>query len=152
MLRKLKAFLSELEQSGSLGVQKLQVAAAALLIELSKADCKRDPREQSAIVAAINRYYQIETSTVDELLAEAESASAKSTSLYEFTHVINSHCNEMEKFQLVRELWRVAIADGTIDKYEDTLIRKVADLIYLPHSQYIRAKLEALGKLNPEAG
>ena len=86
-----------------------------------------------------------------ELLAEAETASAKSTSLYEFTRVINAHCDEMEKFKLVREFWRVANADGNIDKYEDNLIRKIADLIYLPHSQYIRAKLEALGKLGSAA-
>lgn len=151
MLRKLKAFFSEFEQDTSHSAQQLQIAAAALLIELSKADFARDPREQSAIMAAIRNCYQLDESTLAELVREAETANAKSTSLYEFTRVINAHCDEIEKFKLVLELWRVANADGNIDKYEDNLIRRIADLIYLPHSQYIRAKLEALGKLESEA-
>ena len=151
MLRKLKAFFSEFEQDTSHSAQQLQIAAAALLIELSKADFARDPREQSAIMAAIRNCYQVDEATLAELVREAETASAKSTSLYEFTRVINAHCDEIEKFKLVLELWRVANADGNIDKYEDNLIRKIADLIYLPHPQYIRAKLEALGKLDSEA-
>jgi uncharacterized tellurite resistance protein B-like protein len=148
MLRKLKAFFSEFEQTPSHSGQQLQIAAAALLIELSKADFVRDAREQAAIVAAIRNCYQLDEAIATELLGAAELASSQATSLYEFTKVINENCDEAEKFRLVCELWRVANADGNIDKYEDNLIRKVADLIYLPHSQYIRAKFEALGQLS----
>lgn len=146
MLRKLKAFFSEFERANSHSAQQLQIAAAALLIELSKADFARDPREQTAIVAAIRNCFQLDEAIIAELLTAAESASAQATSLYEFTRVVNDNCDDAEKFGLVRELWRVANADGNIDKYEDHLIRQIAELIYLPHSQYIRAKLEALGK------
>ncbi|MDB6060451.1 MAG: hypothetical protein JWM78_554 [Verrucomicrobiaceae bacterium] len=144
MLSKLKAFFSEFEEQDSHSEQQLQIAAAALLIELSKADFARDPREQAAIIAAVGNCYGLEESAVKELLQEAENASAKATSLYEFTRVINSQCSDTEKFKLVCELWRVANADRHIDKYEDHLIRQIADLIYLPHSEYIRAKLEIL--------
>ncbi len=149
MLRKLKAFFSEFEQTQSHSGQQLQIAAAALLIELSKADFARDAREQAAIVTAIRNCYQLDEAIAMELLDTAEIASSQATSLYEFTKVINANCDDAEKFTLVCELWRVANADGNIDKYEDNLIRKVADLIYLPHSQYIRAKFEALGQLSP---
>jgi uncharacterized tellurite resistance protein B-like protein len=123
MLRKLKAFFLEFEQADSHNAQQLQIAAAALLIELSKADFARDPREQAAIVTAIRNCFQLDESIVGELLAAAENASEKSTSLYEFTRVINDNCNDAEKLNLVRELWRVAASDGNIDKYEDHLIR-----------------------------
>jgi uncharacterized tellurite resistance protein B-like protein len=147
MLRKLKAFFSEFEQADSHDEKQLQIAAAALLIELSKADFIRDPLERAAIVTAIRNCYTLEESMIEELLASAEQASRQSTSLYEFTRVINDRCDENEKFKLIRELWRVANADGNIDKYEDNLIRRVADLIYLPHSLYIKAKLDALNTL-----
>jgi uncharacterized tellurite resistance protein B-like protein len=148
MLRKLKAFFSEFEQDSAHSEQQLQIAAAALLIELSKADFVRDPREQAAIAAAVQRCYQLDEAILSELLSTAETANAQATSLYEFTRVINDRCDETEKYGLIRELWRVANADGNIDKYEDHLIRQIADLIYLPHSLYIRAKFEVLALSN----
>ena len=141
MLRKLKALFDAPEPMAS--EHDLQLAAAALLIELGKADYQRDEREQQAIFAAVrNCYRELDEATVAELIRDAEAASDRATSLYEFTRIINERCGEEEKFQLVRELWRVAYADGAIDKYEDHLIRRIAELIYLPHALYIRAKLE----------
>lgn len=125
--------------------QRVQLAAAALLIELSKADYRCDTHEHQAIIAAIRSCYGLDESTIDELLRDAASASDRATSLFEFTSIINDRCVEQEKYELVRELWRVANADGDIDKYEEHLIGKIADLIYLPRSLFIRAKLEIVG-------
>jgi len=77
---------------------------------------------------------------------EAGNTIATSTSLYPLTRYINDNYNNIEKYQLVLALWDVALEDGRIDKYEDHLIRKIADLIYLPHSEFIRAKLSVIGK------
>lgn len=143
MLQKLKALFIESEDRRRTGdPHALQLAAAALLIELSKADFRRDAREEQAIVDAVRTTFNLDLEAVRELISSAETANAQSTSLYEFTRVINENCDEAEKYALVRELWRVAYADGNIDKYEDYLIRKVADLIYLPHALYIKAKME----------
>jgi uncharacterized tellurite resistance protein B-like protein len=125
--------------------RSVQLAAAALLIELSKADYQHDPREREAIVAAIRSSYDIDPATIEELLQDANHASAHSTSLYEFTSIINERCTDQEKYELVRELWRVANADGDIDKYENHLIGKISDLIYLSRSLFVRAKLEVVG-------
>ena len=69
-----------------------------------------------------------------------------STSLYEFTRVINDHYSAEQKVQLVGAMWSVAYADGDLDKYEEALIRQVAELTYVPHQDYIRCKLAAQGK------
>ena len=63
------------------------------------------------------------------------------TSLYEFTRVINDHCCAEQKLQLIKAMWAVAYADGNVDKYEEHLIRQVAELTYVPHSDYIHCKL-----------
>ncbi len=60
--------------------------------------------------------------------------------MYGFTQLINQHCNPQEKFDLVTYMWRIAYADGDLDKYEEYIIRKVADLIHLGHGEFIRAK------------
>lgn len=145
MLKKLKELFSDFDNARTPSEHELHLAGAALLIEISKADYKRDAREQAAIINAIRATYHLDETALAELLAEAETASANAPSLYDFTRVINERCSEADKYALVRGLWQVAFADGNLDKYEDHMIRKIADLIYLPHSLYIRAKLEVAG-------
>lgn len=145
MLQRLKNLFTVETESPQDHTRRLQLAAAALLIELGKADYKDDPREREAIVAAIRNCHGLDAATVDELLDDADSASERSTSLYEFTSIINERCSEQEKYELVRELWRVANADGDIDKYEHHLIGKISDLIYLSRSLFVKAKLEVVG-------
>jgi uncharacterized tellurite resistance protein B-like protein len=45
--------------------------------------------------------------------------------------------------KLVENMWRVAFSDQKLDKYEEALIRKVADLIYVSHQDFIKTKLAA---------
>lgn len=147
MLSKLKALFSDFDSSHPPSERELQLASAALLIEIGKADYARDTVEQTAIAAAIRSTYQLDDATVEELINAAEDASTNAPSLYDFTKIINERCSEEEKYALVRECWRVAFADGNLDKYEDHMIRKIADLIYLPHSLQMKAKSEVKAKL-----
>ena len=126
----------------------LQVAAAALLIELGRADYRSDSGEQVAIIDAIRRRSGLRDDELDALIAEATRSSAQSTSLYEFTSLINEHYSVDDKFALILELWRVAAADGEIEKYEDHLIRRIAELVYVSHSEFIRAKWQVLDAAN----
>lgn len=125
---------------------QLQLAAAALLIELSRADYRREPEEQRAIESALSKSFNLDDSKLSELVALAEEENQDATSLYQFTSLIKDHYSAEQRFELVRMLWKVAVADGEISKYEDHLIRKIAELIYLPHSEFIRAKLEVIGE------
>ena len=79
------------------------------------------------------------------MIEQASDRVDESTSLYEFTRVINDHYSAEQKLQLVSCMWQVAYADGNLDKYEEHLIRRVAELTYVPHQDYIRVKLEAAG-------
>lgn len=148
MLHKLKALFAGFDAAHPPSERDLQLASAALLIEIGKADHQHDAREDEAIAAAIRGTCSLGDEAIEELLTEARVASANAPSLYDFTHVINERCSEEQKYALVRECWRVAFADGNVDKYEDHLIRKIADLIYLPHSLLIKAKLEVRAKLD----
>lgn len=122
----------------------LQLSAAALLIELSRADFQRDESEKSAISAALTKAFALDTDELKELMSLAEEQNREATSLHQFTQLINQHYADEEKYRLIEMLWQVAVADGEISKYEDHLIRKIADLIYVPHREFIRAKLAVL--------
>lgn len=122
---------------------RLQLAAAALLIETARADFSEDEAEQASLRSLLCETLDLSPEEVDTLLRQAGEQLDEATSLYDFTRVINDHYSAAHKLELVSSMWRVAYADGRLDKYEEYLIRQVAELIYVPHSDYIRVKLEA---------
>jgi uncharacterized tellurite resistance protein B-like protein len=121
-----------------------KLASAALLIEMTRADHDVKGIERDAVADAVRRAFEFNSSETEELLALAEKEADHATSLYEFTRLINHHFDAEQKSHLVELLWHVALADGEIDKYEEHLVRKVADLIHVPHRAYIRAKHRAI--------
>ena len=122
---------------------QLRLAAAALLIETARADFTQDTAEEAALAELLRRELKLSAEEVKELLELASQRVDESTSLYEFTRVINDHYTPQQKLQLISAMWLVAYADGNLDKYEEHLIRRVAELTYVAHEDYIRAKLRA---------
>jgi uncharacterized tellurite resistance protein B-like protein len=119
------------------------LAAAALLIEVSRADHTQDEAEQLAVVHAIKRAHNFNDQEIATLVDSAKASVDTAASLQEFTRVLNEQLSAEDRAALVEDMWRVAYADGRLDKYEEYMIRKISDLLYVPHSQFIRAKLNA---------
>jgi uncharacterized tellurite resistance protein B-like protein len=115
---------------------------AALMIEVMQADFSLDEREQQAFISVLKQSFDLDENEVIELEELAHAKIEEATSLYEFTRQINDNFSAGEKLELIQNMWRVAFADGEIDRYEDGVIRRVAELIYVAHSDFIRMKLE----------
>jgi len=127
-------------QDGATCEHGLRLATAALLIEMSRADFKVSEREREAVVQAVRRVFGLDPSQTRELVALAEKEADRATSLYQFTAHINDSFTPAQKAHVVELLWEVAYADGRLDKYEEHLVRKIADLIHVPHREFIQAK------------
>jgi uncharacterized tellurite resistance protein B-like protein len=121
-----------------------QLATAALLIEMTRADHEVKSVELDAVTHAVQRAFGLDSAQTAELVALAEQEADEAISLFEFTRLINDNFDARQKEHIVELLWQVALADGEIDKYEDHLVRKVADLIHVPHLIFIRAKHTAM--------
>jgi len=117
-----------------------RLATAALLIEMSRADFKVSEQEYEAVIQAVRRVFGLDPSQTQELVALAEKEADQATSLYQFTALINDCFSPAQKAHVVELLWEVAYADGRLDKYEEHLVRKIADLIHVPHREFIQAK------------
>lgn len=118
-------------------------ACIALLLETSMADEILDDKEIDALKITLIKDFKIENDEVDELIALAKENVKDSTSLYEFTRDINDSFSAEQRVQLIESMWKIAYADGNIDKYEERIIRKVSNLIYVAHSDFIKAKISA---------
>ena len=120
-----------------------ELAAAALLVEVMAADDQWRDEEESAIRTALMQSLHLPESECDELLASAKSQQQDAHDYYALTRQINDHFSPEKKYELILDMWKVAWADGELDRYEDNTIRKVAELIYVPHELFIKAKFEA---------
>jgi uncharacterized tellurite resistance protein B-like protein len=144
MIHILKALFEQAPQENAASQERnLRLAAAALLIETARADFTEDSVEMTKLAQLLPTVLQLESSEVQTLVSAAQERVEEATSLYEFTRVINEGWSLDRKRELVSAMWAVAWADGDIDKYEEHLIRNVADLIYVPHSDFIHCKLTA---------
>ena len=117
-----------------------QLATAALLIEVMVIDGNLDPDETRSIAATLSRMLDLSNQQVDELIELSQAEVREATSLYQFTSEINKHFDHNKKLSLMTAMWRVAFADGHLDKHEENIIRRVADLLHIRHSEYIRCK------------
>tara|TARA_B100001989_G_scaffold186209_1_gene135793 strand:- start:788 stop:1240 length:453 start_codon:yes stop_codon:yes gene_type:complete len=133
----------EIEESSN--ILQLDRACAALLVEIAFADKDFDEREKESLKQSLLKSYAIDIETINEIINDAEKTVEESTSLYEYTRIVNDEFEYPQKLNLLENLWKVAYADETLDKYEEHLLRKISDLIHISHSDYINVKLKVRG-------
>ena len=149
MIKKIKDLITkisnkeEIEESSN--ILQLDRACAALLVEIAFADKDFDEREKESLKQSLLKSYAIDIETINEIINDAEKTVKESTSLYEYTRTVNDEFEYPQKLNLLENLWKVAYADETLDKYEEHLLRKISDLIHISHSDYINIKLRVRG-------
>lgn len=127
----------------------LPLATAALMIEIMRVESAADPQAFARVTTALEETFDLEHSEIEELIALAEQELATATDLYQFTRLINEHWGQPERIGLIRNMWRVAWADGSVNHYEEHLIRRIADLIHVRHGDFIQAKQLARQQQSP---
>ena len=130
----------EIDEHGSIK------ACIALLLETSMADNLLDESEIKTLKTTLISDFELEETEIDELIEISKKNVDDSTSLYDFTRDINDNFESEERIKLIESMWKIAYADGNIDKFEEHIIRKVSNLIYVSHSDFIKAKISAKEK------
>lgn len=118
-------------------------ASALLLYEAATADYELEESEKEALLKAFEIGLKQAPAEAEVLFEWAHAKSIASTSLYPFTKTLNANLSVKQKTELMIQLWDIAYADGRLDKYEEHYLRHIADLLYLPHSLFIKAKIAA---------
>ena len=118
-----------------------QLATAALLMEMAHADTSIDADERNSIRGALERAFELSPERVSELMELAEAERDAAVCLHGFTRTLMDRSSLADRVRIIEMLWRVALADGDLDRYEEHLVRKLAELLHVSHSDYIRAKL-----------
>lgn len=149
MLKNLKQFfdrniLSASREQGEGAQHALRVATAALLFETMRMDGELKEPERHALTGAIQKRFDMTPEETATLLHLAEGEAKEATDYYQFTALINRHYTPEQKEQIIENMWQVAAADHEIDRFERTLVHKIADLLHVPRPAQIAARERAL--------
>ena len=144
MLRKLAAFFdgafADRADDPAVREHALRVATALLLIEVAKADYAEDLAEDEAVLRSLRQFFALDDEAAALLLDEALSTADRAVELQQFTRRLHEQLSAAEKQRVVEMLWQVALADSRLDKHEDHLVRRIAELLYVSHSDLIRIR------------
>ncbi len=143
MLDAIKALFQPAEAESVDSEAQLRLACAALMIEVATIDRDFSDEEQLALAEQLRNHFSLSEDETRELCELAKQERHDATSLHQFTRAVNEHCDHSEKYRLLESMWHIAYADGELDKYEEHIIRRAADLMHLAHSDFIKAKLSA---------
>ena len=125
----------------------IQVATAALLIEMMKADGTVNEDERKAVMQTIQSKFNLTDDETKSLKELAKEKIRKATDYYDFTSLIHKRLSYQQKVEIIEHLWEIAFTDKHLDKHEEYVVRKIADLIYVEHKDFIQAKLKIKKKL-----
>ena len=120
---------------------EMMLSTCILLLEVSKSDDSYDDIERDKIITILAKKFKLDDKQTAILIQLADQKNQEMISLYDWTSIINEKYSYESKKELIKLLWDVAYADGRIDKYEDYTIRKISELIYVRHSDFIKAKI-----------
>lgn len=121
----------------------LQIATATLLLEVVRADFEVQQSEMDKLYDVIGGQFQLSETELEQIIIEAREEADHLVSLQHITRQLNEQFSEAEKIRVIEMMWEVVFADGNLDHYEEHLIRQVAELLYLPHSAFIKARHRA---------
>jgi len=152
MLNQIKLFFEQhlaLSAPENASEEKLQLATVVLFLEMMNMDDKVEAVEQDIIFALIHQNFSLSAEQTTSLLALAEQQRKQATDYFQFTSLINKGYSLEQKIGLIESLWKIAFIDGVLDMNEEYLVRKIADLLYVPHTAFIMAKNRIAPVNNP---
>ena len=148
MLEHIKQYLTKINHDGGVNQSEISAtqtsfAATALLLEVARADQNLLESEMQQIETTITTVFAVDVSEVRQTLQSAQTELDQATCLHELTTTINANWDRKEKIDLIEAMWRVVLSDQHLDPNENHLMRKIKELLHIPQSEYIAAKVRA---------
>ena len=149
MLKAIKQFFEESISPDTQGdvEHRLKLATAALFIEMMQQDGKKTESEEKTVKEVLQTKFDLSEIETHQLFELAHEEARDAVDFYQFTSLINEHFSTEKKIKIVEYLWAIAYADNHLDAYEEHMVRRIADLLYVEHQDFIKAKHKVLDNL-----
>ena len=121
----------------------IELATAALLVEVVRSDAGISAREQQAVLRAVREKFGLSEEEAQMIFKLAEEEVSTANDYYQFTSLINRRFDQRQKQYVIELMWRVAYADAELAAHENHVLRRIAELLHVTHADYIAAKMRA---------
>lgn len=154
MIANIANFLNDLVGSPPthrLDETELRVACAALLVHCAHADGEHCRTEDAKLREILSHSFDLSDTDADAVIEAATRQQQNAVDLHRFTRVIHKHLDRDGRKRMVRQLWEMANADGTIDAEERALVSITAQLLDVEGHDAValRHSVLAQSKANP---
>ncbi len=119
------------ESPAPLPPEDARIAVAALLVIAANADSQYLESERAMIERVLADRYGLDAAGAKALREEGEAAEQAAMDLYKFTSLIKRTIEYEQRASVLEALWRVVLADDAREAHEETLMRRVTDLLGL---------------------
>jgi len=142
MLQKIKSFFENKINSAEEQDPEhaLRLATAALMIEMMLNDGETHELEESVLKQRLQKIFDLSASETSELFELGHSEVKDAVDFHQFTTLIAKNFSQQKKIQVIEHLWAVAYADSILTPYEELMVRRISDLIFVSHADFINAK------------
>jgi uncharacterized tellurite resistance protein B-like protein len=128
-------------------VDERMLTAAAVVAHLALVDGQITARERAWLRAAIRTHVGLEGSAADAYLERAVTLAQESGDLTGLVADLRHRLEPAQKRLLIAELWRLALADGDLHEFEDTVIGRAADLLGVPSDEALLIRKDEMARL-----
>ena len=122
-------------------IADVNLACAILLIEVSYSDFNIDNKEINSIIKLFKNELKLSEDKANWLSKESLKIHKDVNCLRKYIKLINENYTKTQKKNLINMAWLVARADNVVDKNEEHRIRKLTELLYLDHKDFIKSKI-----------
>ena len=105
----------------------------SLFVEVSRVDYKIDEKEINFIIEILAKEFNFNLDLIKEKLNIVRT-SDRLIGYHPIIKYLNENFDINFKKKVVLGLWKIAFINNDLDKYEDHLVRKVSDLLYINHA------------------
>ncbi|HSG51749.1 MAG TPA: TerB family tellurite resistance protein [Rheinheimera sp.] len=126
------------------GLNETELACVALMLMVAHADFNDSEQEHALAVNYVKQEFALSDSDAEAAVRLADRQAKDAISLHQFTSRLKQLSYDA-RLALMDNLWQQAYADGVLDPNEEAMLRKIADLLFIRHSDYIQAKLAVCG-------
>ncbi|MGM8933168.1 tellurite resistance TerB family protein [Salinicola halophyticus] len=128
-------------ESGDSDAVTPQLAVAALFSEVLRADYEVDPQELATLRRILMSQFSLDEAAAKALIQEAQQQVEQAVDHFQYVSLLNERYDYDQRVELIAAMWRLAYADHELAALEEHRIRRLADLLYVTHSDFIRTKL-----------
>ena len=121
------------------------MSITALLVEAAMIDGNFEDIELDIIISIVKNTFSLKNEEEIRKLVETARKDLESHGdLVTYTRTVKENWNLEERISVIEMMWKVCLIDGKVEPYEDTLIRRVAGLIYVSDKDRNLAKQKVL--------